>query len=177
MANERYFFTTKPDLIQIITNVEQIIELKYVKTGSHNSNDIKVYDSFKDYENIGIHTSGEHQSQSFLVLDKNEKLSIEEKDTTIGKRYLIDQKMNENSVVFWPGGIYNGEFLICGHMGTIHKTTKSQELFNIFQKVIKKECSKKIGRYYIGNDALKQYGKMRFITINVKQSVEYDVKI
>lgn len=178
MANEIYFFATKEDLLRIIQKVEQNIKLKYVENNSYDSNEIKIFNSLEEYENIGINLSGNHQSQSFLVLEWNDILNIREvKQTSGGMKYCVDQMVNENSIVIWPGGTYKDKYLICGHMGTIHKTLKSKNLFNIFQKAIKKECSKKVARYFIGNEAIKQCEQMRFITMNVNQSEEYDIKI
>lgn len=177
MANEIYFFTTKLDLIKIIQNVEQNIQLKYIETNSYDSSEIKVYDSLEEYENIGINLSGDHQSESFLVLEKNDQLNIREvKQINSGVKYYVDQMENENSIVIWPGGIYKNHYLICGHAGTINKTPESKKILNIFNKNIKKQCNQKIGRYYIGKDAQKLFNQIRFITINVNQSEEYDVK-
>lgn len=178
MANEMYFFTTKDDLINIIQNVEQNIKLKYIGINSYDSSIIKEFNSLKEYENLGINLSGEHQSESFLVLERNEILNIREvKQNNGGVKYYVDQLENENSIVIWPGGAYKDTFLICGHVGTISKSPKSKNILNIYKRNIKKECSKKTGRYYIGNEAIKLFNQMRFITINVNQPEEYDVII
>lgn len=178
MANEIYFFTTKIDLIRIIHNVEQNIKLKYIETNFYDSGEIKVFHLLEEYENFGINLSGDHQSESFLVLERNDLLNIREvKQTNGGVKYYVDQMNNKNSIVIWPGGIYKDQYLICGHAGTINKTPESKNLLNIFKKNIKNECNVKIGRYFIGNDAMKLFKQMRFITINVNQSKEYDVNL
>ncbi len=178
MANEIYFFTTKVDLVQIIQNVEENIKLKYIETNSYDSNIIKTINSLEEYENLGINLSGDHQSESFLVLKWEDPLNIREvKQTNGGVKYYVDQMENENSIIIWPGGVYKNKYLICGHVGTISNTLESKSLLNMFKRNIKKECNKKAGRYFIGNDAMKLFDQIRFITINVNQSEEYDLKL
>jgi len=178
MVSEIYFFTTKTDIIRIIQKVEQKQKLKYIEMGSYDSKDIKILHSMEEYVHIGINLLGDHQSQSFIVLERNDILHIREVEQIKGgMKYCVDQMENMDSIILWTGGTYEEKYLICGHIGTIHKTPKSKELLHIFQKVIKKECSKKVGRYYIGNEAMKQSDKFRFITMNVNQPEEYDINI
>ena len=84
---------------------------------------------------------------------------------------------NEESVLFWPGGIFENKYLICGHVGTVYLNEKSKKILDIIQKIIKKQCETKVGRYYISKEAKKMYNNLRFITININQSKEYDIKI
>ena len=94
-----------------------------------------------------------------------------------GIRYIVDQLKNEKSVFLWPGGIHRNQYLICGHIATIHTGEKSKKIYSMFEKSIKKQCKTKVGRYYVGNEAIKLRNKVRFITININQSEEYDLKI
>lgn len=101
MANEIYFFTTKIDLIRVIHNVEQNIKLKYIETNFYDSGEIKVFHLLEEYENFGINLSGDHQSESFLVLERNDLLNIREvKQTNGGVNYYVDQMDNKNSLLF-----------------------------------------------------------------------------
>lgn len=50
----------------------------------------------------------------------------------------MDQAENPDSIVFWPGGFYNKENLICGHIGTISDTDGSKKIFKCFEKALKK---------------------------------------
>lgn len=178
MAKELYFFLTKEDWFRISANVEQSIQLKYIPAKTYSSNEIKEYVSLKDYEELGINKSGNHQTESFLMLEKDKKLKVREVKQVDGEiMYFVDQSRNEDSVLLWPGGMHMNTYLICGHMGTIHTTEKSKKIFSIFEKAIKKQCKTKVGRYYVGDDAKTICNNVRFITINVNQSKEYDLKI
>lgn len=178
MAKEIFFFLSKKDLVGVLQELEKSLQLKYIIVKSYISNNIKEYKSLVDYEALGVNKSGNHQSESFLVLDKSSKLILKEvmqTDNTI--RYIVSQERNMDSVVFWPSGIYENSYFICGHVGTISSSEMSQKIFTAFQKAIKKKCTTRIGRYYIGEEAKKSYNHMRFITINVNQPKEYDLKI
>lgn len=178
MANEIFFFATKEDLLSIVRNVEQMIHLKYVQAKAYDSKNIKIYESLEDYNEIGINKSGNHQSENFLVLESDDELILREVQQLGGSnKYYVDQMKNQNSVLLWPGGIYEMDYLICGHIGTIHTSTNSKKIFNMYKKYIRLICKKKVGKYYISNNAMNLFNELRFITINVNQSKEYDLKL
>lgn len=178
MGKDLFFFTTRKDLLSIVENVEKSIRLKYIKTGIYDSNAPEQYESLLEYEEFGINKSGDHQSESFLVLEKGDDLIVREVEQAEGGvKYFVDQMINENSVVLWPGGMYDNNYLICGHMGTIKTNNFSKQIFNVFQKYIKQQCKNKVGRYYFSDEVKGLNGRLRLITINVKQSCEYDLKL
>lgn len=178
MSQGRYFFLTKEDLISIMRSVQASEPVYYVETGNFDTNDIRKYDSLEEYEDLGIKKSGEGHTESFLVLRQSDELIIRERQAHDGSmRYLVDQLENQDSIVIWPGGIYGDEYFICGHIGTTGFTETSIKLFKLFEKYIKRQCKTKIGRYYISESAKKMYGDRRFITISIKEKVEYDIKL
>ena len=150
----------------------------YVEAKAYSSKEINEYYSLEEYKDIGINKSGNHVTERFLVVEKDYTVKVREVLQSDDKvMYYVDQKNNENSVVFWPGGVYDNKYLICGHMGTIHLEDKSKLIFDIIQKNIKKKCKTKVGRYYVGEEAKNLYGDMRFITISINQPSEYDLKL
>lgn len=178
MAKEIYFFATSDDLLNIVNDIEQLIEVQYIEAKAYDSKKIIQYSSLKEYESLGTNQSGEHQSESFLVLLKSDNLIVREvQQVGGGNKYFVDQNNNKDTVIFWPGGTYNEEYLICGHMGTLGDSNISKKIFNIFQKCIKKYCKNKVGKYYISEAVKKSCQDMRLITININQPKEYDVKL
>lgn len=176
MSKQIHFFATKEDMLHIIRNIEENMELKYVKLDAYNTKDIKTYNSLAEFEDLGINISGEHLDNGFLVLERDEILNIDTVQLRAGgENYHINQKLNENSITIWLSGIHKNEYLVCGHMGTIHDSSK--KLYDVFRKGIRKQCDKKIDSYFVGKEAIKLYGKLRFITINTNQSEEYDLKL
>lgn len=178
MASEIYFFMTRDDLLHMLTRVEESIGVKYIENTAHYSRDIPILDSLTDYEYLGISRTGDHQSESFFVLEKFEELHPEERLQFDGRmRYLVDQSNHPDSVALWLGGMYRDKFLVCGHMGTISASDKSKRLFNVFRKYIKSQCKYKSGRYCYSENVKEISDGVRLITINAKSPPEYDLKI
>lgn len=178
MSSEIYFFMTRDDLLHMLTRVEESIKVKYIENAAYYSKDIPIYDSLTDYEYLGISKTGDHQSDSFLVLEKSEELHPEERLQSDGKtRYLVDQSNHPDSAALWLGGMYQDKFLVCGHMGTISGSDTSKRIFNTFRKCIKAQCKYKKGRYYFSDNVKEISDKVRLITISVKSPPEYDLKI
>lgn len=177
MSKEIFFFATGSDLIPGIMIIESLRELKYIKCGVYDNRDVKAYNSLLDYENFGLNISGNHQSESFLVLDRATELYIREvPQARGGLKYFVDQEVNKESIIIWPGGMFGNVFLVCGHIATIADNPLSQSLYGFFSKNIVKGFSK-VNRYFIGPEALQLKKKIRFITMNVKQSSGYDLKL
>lgn len=178
MSKECFFFMTKEDLLTIFQEIEKNTLLKYIYGGIYNSNTVEEYQSIKDYKNLGVNVSGNHQSERLLIMEKDDSLIIREVLQETGDfKYFVDEMKNNNAISFWPGGTYNEKFIICGHVSTINQTSNSIKLVNTIIKQIKKQSKANVGRYYVGANAMDLYNTVRFITMNVNQSEEYDLKI
>ncbi|GLC31552.1 hypothetical protein [Clostridium omnivorum] len=177
MPKEKNFFATKADLINGLDAFEQLRPVKYVKCGVSDTKEILIYETIDEFINLGKNSTGDHQSESYLVLDYNVDLNLRQIKQMDGSvKYFVDQLMNKSSVVFWPGGIYDETYLICGHVATISDDPISLDLFKHFSMAITKGFEK-VGRYYIGLEARKLSLKRRLITMNINQPVEYDLKL
>jgi hypothetical protein len=91
-------------------------------------------------------------------------------------RYDVSQKLNADSIVFSPGGIYNGErVLICGHIGTISASAIAQDLYKTFVKATTKDFEK-IGSYRVGPEAARLMDAgYRMVTIGMGSPRAYDL--
>lgn len=178
MISSINFCLTKVDLLEVIRNVEQSLPIKYVQTEIYLSEEVNQYFHLEEYDFLGVSQSGAViNGDSFLVLEKNSTLSVRcVLQNKGGKHYFVDQLENKDSVILRPGGIYQETYLICGQVGTISKSAVSQKIMRAFQKGIKAQCHKKVGRYYIGNNAATLYGQKRFITIDINEAKEYDLE-
>jgi len=177
MSNEIFFFATKSDMLNRLKEIELVKKIKYTKCGGYDSPNYIEFDSIDKFMNFGINTTGNHQSESYLVQDASIPVVAREiKQSSGGVKYFIDQMVNQTSIVLWPSGIYNEDYLICGHIATISDEKTSLEFYKLFTKAFVKGY-KKVGRYYIGPEAFTLSTKMRFITMNVNQPLEYDLKV
>lgn len=121
-------------------------------------------------------------SRSALPLDKT--LTLLEHTTTLktppqqlGTAYFLSQKLNPDSIVFSPGGVYKDQpAMIAGHIGTISQSSNALTLYKGFVRAITKGFEK-IGSYYVGPEAVRlmQQG-YRMVTISIGSPVLYDLK-
>lgn len=160
MSMETFFFATRSDVFKGLKEIELAWKIKYIKRRAYDSQDYMICDSIDNFDNFGINTSGDHQSESYLVLDNSiPAIAREVKQSTGGVKYFIDQMENKSSIVFWPGGLYETDYLICGHIATLSDDKASQELYKYFTKIFIKGY-KKIGRYYVGIEAIEMAKKL-----------------
>ncbi len=170
------FFATKNDLHRILKPFEQKHPIKYVECGMYSSKNYPVHNSVDDLRNLGISASGDHNDSSFLIVDSDVEVVLREVRQLLGKKYYVDQKVNHNSIVFWPGGLYGPDYLIHGRIATIHDNEISNDLYKSFAKGFIKGF-KKYHSFYIGPEALELSGKVRLITMTINEPPEYDFKI
>jgi hypothetical protein len=176
MKAETFFFATRTDMATNLKRIEKSRPIKYVKCGGYDSQNYILYNSVDDFANLGINVTGDHQTESYLVLDADVDVnSYAVKQDEGGVRYFVNQKENDDSIVFWPGGFYGNDYLICGHISTVYNN-RSFELYKYFSSRFVKDF-KKINRYYVSKEVFGVSPKVRLITININQPKEYDFKI
>lgn len=178
MGSEVFFFATKADLQYILQAVEAEFDTQYFKCGIFSSVEgIKQFDSMLDYADLGINKSGNHQSPSFLLMDKADTMVPERHIFSSGTKFSVSQFGNPYSVDVWPGGIYHDAYLMHGHVATIHMNEKTKRMMNAFRKAVRKRSVAKKNRYYVCEDGMDLYGKMPFITIEAGENPGCDLKL
>jgi hypothetical protein len=176
---ELFFFATKEDLKNTLQKVQEKVKIKYIKKGIYNSpNEVIEYRSISELSGFGVNMSGDHSTDSFLVMYEEDKVTIEKvAQHEGGYKFFVDQGSNVDSIELWPGGLYDDSFLISGEIATISNSEKSKILFKTFSNLIKKNYQKISGsRYYVSSGIDDIKNKIRLITMTVKQPIEYDLK-
>ena len=77
MAKEFRFFTLKEDLLEILSDIEEIKKVKYVKNGAYDKKEYVIYKSIAEFEDLGINRSGDHNSPLYLVLNLSDPIISE----------------------------------------------------------------------------------------------------
>lgn len=141
MSKEMFFFATRTDMLKNLEETEKIRKIKYIKCGAHSTRDY--VNSIERFDNFGINTNGNHQNESYLEIDDSQiAIAREVKQSAGGVKYFIDQMENKTSIVFWPSGLYQSNYLICGHVATIWEDEKSRELYKLFSRNLTKGYKK-----------------------------------
>lgn len=120
-------------------------------------------------------------SHSALFLDKAldllERGITPETPAQAGIAYFLSQKLNPDSLVFSPGGVYKDQpAMIAGHIGTISQSSNALSLYKGFVKAMIKGFEK-IGSYYVGPEAARLMAQgFRMVTISLGSPAIYDLK-
>lgn len=176
---ELFFFATKEDLKNTLQKIQDKVKIKYIKKGIYNSpNDVIEYRSISELSEFGVNISGDHSTDSFLVIYEDVKTIIEKvAQHEGGYKFFVDQGSNVDSIELWPGGLYSDSFLISGGIATISNSQKSKILYKTFSDLIKKNYQKISGsRYYVSQGVDDIKSKVRLITMNINQPIDYDLK-
>lgn len=177
MSRQMRFFMTKEDLLILSDELESKIDIAFYHRMNIKTVEGRRFNSIRELPDLGINKCGSHHVESFLVLPEQKDVVIEEfpqKDGNI--HYAIDQKMNEDSIIFWPGGFYGDSYLIHGNIGTISNTEVSEKIYNYFYRAIRKICKKQIDSFWYSEN-VRKLEKVRLITISIRENPAYDIKI
>lgn len=175
MGRQIFFFTTPKDITNILSEISKDIPLQLARTGTFTKKEIEERTYVKILASLGVNISGEHQIESYLLMKDTDDIMVREKTILNGeKKYFIDQRENEQSVVLWPGGLYFNEAIVCGHIASIYQNEFEKNFFRTARKAFKKYCLT-FEKYYIGKDAYSLKGKIRFVTMNINEPKEYDL--
>lgn len=66
--------------------------------------------------------------------------------------FVLDQRLNDDIIFFWPGGRWKREAIIEGSFSTISRSEASQRLFRAARRSLAKTFAK-FGRHYVGKEA------------------------
>ena len=175
MTRRFFFFATKKDLLEILTEMEKTTNVQYIKDERYNNPDFIIHKSITEFEDLGISKYGEHGSPMYLVMDPTETIVSEKKQFSTGEIvYHVYPVNNKHSLIFSPGGFYGSELLVHGEVATMnYEDKKTEELYKTFKKAFSKKC-KKIHNWYFGKEALSVAKDVRLITVGKNQPKSND---
>jgi hypothetical protein len=173
-SKQLMFFTVLDDIEHILQNIESCIEVRYFKTGLHDSN--QFCNALTKIPNQGAAISGDwNRVDCYLVMKAGQKLNIREVPQRTGEtKYTVDQMANPKSIELKLGGIYRDNIIVAGRIATISEDNDSSELYKLFTSKIKREF-RKIGSFYVGRSAEEKLRLGWRLVTNDKSPVEYDL--
>jgi hypothetical protein len=182
-----HFHATKRDLESLLTAVESQRPLKYTQAGMFDSAEIPTYTSCLAIASLGCAPSGESIGEPFwLITDADATVSIK----TVpqhrgGVRYGVDPGLKPESVVLWPGGVFeghikwrggefNGGAVIDGQIATAMFNPTSMELMNLFAREAKRQF-KRIKSFFVGPQAEQLFDAGYRLAHSIKSPRECDL--
>ena len=168
MVKRINFFATKNDMFSVLSEMEEQLPfgIKYIQCGKTDSIS---YSTVKDIPGLGT-LREKHNEISYLIM----RCDDEAVRNKFGQVYPGE---NGQSLVFDPSGISEDETgLIHGMFATVEDNEISDVLYKALRKSLNAEF-RKVRGWYIGKEAGRLYGKLRFICIGLSEPELYDFKI
>ncbi len=177
-----HFFALREDLLALLELVESKGPLKYALTGNFAKDELKagvsVFDAGAKIPNLGK-AAGDSSTicDAYLVCDGETPINLRHLDAVDDSgRVCLDQLAITDSVVFLPGGAWDGSVVIQGHVGTASDSQLSQALMKRFQAAIKKSFTK-VKAFYVGPNAMTRLEKGERLTNSARSPREYDLAL
>lgn len=196
MSKICYFFATRDDLLGVSEDIESSRPLRYTRFDHVTKLPPESFASAADIPHLGIAT---HPSagggDTYLVCDREmtvkprplrtvtiadlERASDTEKKRLMPvlgvERFAIDQLFNPDTITFDAGGIWKGNILLNGSIGSASDSKISLELMKRFISTIKSKF-KKVRAFYVGPQAMDLLKKGARLTISEDSPTNYDLK-
>jgi hypothetical protein len=172
------FFAIDSDILSVLNEVEEGMDLQYVKTGLFSSPPTEHFDTGVNLPRLGMATSDSAtNSESFLVTERG--TSIHPRSIRLqngGINFCIDQLNNPDTIVFTPAGRWESVAVLYGTFGTASDSDASLKLMKAFERAIKKNF-KKIKAFWVGPNALLQLQKGGRLTIAIQSPKVFDLSL
>jgi hypothetical protein len=176
--NQLLFYATKQDLAPLLSSLEVQQDLQYTLTGLFDVNQPQTYFSYADIPNFG---QASHPNAianpTYLVSPRGTTLRTQAVPQKAGGVcFAISQQLNDDTIIFSPGGWYGSDVILYGRTGTISNSVTSKNLYNFFAKPFR-ERFEKVQEFYVGPEALNR-GKVGVrLTIGASSPVEFELRI
>lgn len=147
-------FATKVDLEELLRGIESQRQLQYVRAGLFAAPLVHRLATLIDI-NLGVAVKGDSNSEvRYLVTKPGETINVEPvPQYGGGTKYSIgSQRLNPKTMVFRPGGVFEGNCIISGDASTISDDPVSLEIFGLFSREIKRRLSR-IRSFWVGKEA------------------------
>jgi hypothetical protein len=178
MKRELSFFATYRDMTLFLELLEEKEQLAYTLSGLFDSPNFSTFRGYTEIPNLGVSASGNRNlDPSYLVSHKGETINLRPvSQRRGGEKFAVDQLVNQTSIVFHPSGLYGGNCLITGQVGTISENPSSIKLYKDFATTIQSRFNK-IKSYFVGEEAACLLSNGGRLTSNIKSPLDYDLKL
>lgn len=189
---QTHIFATRTDLEPGLRLIESLRPLKYValfrySTNTrgefivvpHRSPNFQEYDSLLVVPSLGSNRTADHNTgDQYLVTNADTDTRFESVLQRKGDiHYFVATHNLSPFCTFQPGGRYQEQYLICGHISGTSDNPESFVLYKEFTKAVTKGFHK-IGSYRVGPEAKRLMNEgVRMITISTNSPPECDLRI
>ncbi len=172
------FFATGSDLLPAVEAFEANNAVQYLLQGMFDEALTEQCHSAASIPNLGIAAFGHRDAEkTYLVIDRTALATFREVPQRRGQsRYSLDLMTNPTGFSFRPSGMFTGQFVIDGYIGTATGNPVSSELCKALAREIRKRFTK-IRDYYVGPEALRLMEGGWRLTFSTQTPKEFDLKL
>ena len=177
-----HFFALREDILALLNLVEDKGPLNYTLTGNflieETKNGISTFDCAVEIPHLGI-AAGNASTlcEAYLVTERDTPVELRHlKMANNPERICVDQLANADSVILLPGGSWNHNVVIQGHIGTASESESSQVIMRRFQAALKKLFAK-VKVFHVGPSAMLCLQEGGRLTNSTRSPREYDLAL
>jgi hypothetical protein len=175
-ANRINFYATAADVGELLRLVEIACRVSYTLMQNSVVDDQMTYKCWREIPNLGVATKASSANcDQFLILKEGYAIKVRE---IIGgrkeHRYLVDQLLNEESVTFNAGGLWNDDVILMGWVASTYGGQVSRELLGYFSSAFRRHF-RKVRGVWVGPEADKVWKSGSRLTINAFAAHEFDL--
>ena len=172
------FYATARDLSGALSSLEAQKDLQYTLAGLFDSKELQTYLSYRDIPDLGrAFNRSAVANRRYLVSLQGTALRIREvPQNKGGVLFAVDLSLNEDSIVFSPGGRYRNDVMLYGMIGTLSPppSAASKNLYTFVAKGFRKDF-KKVREYFVGPEALDLMASGVRLTLDAMTPPEFDL--
>lgn len=159
------FFATENDLTALARAVSSQRPLSFVVAGLADEPTTTILHDFDNHAPFA----------TYLVCDVGATVRVRRvPQRGCADKYAVDQLRNPHTVSLQTGGMLGESRLTAGQVGTTTTDPTSEEIYALFEKLIREEFEK-IKSYYVGREAVRLMDKGVRLTATSKSPVSYDL--
>jgi hypothetical protein len=175
--NQLMFYATAMDLGPMLSSLEAQQKLQYTLTGLFKANRLLIYPSYSDIPDFGraLHPTAV-ANPSYLISERGTVLRTREVHQKAGGIcFAVDQKSNEDTVVFCPAGRYGSDVILYGMVGTVSNSARSKDLYDFIAMPFL-QTFEKVQEFLVGPEALALWKAGVRLTTGASTPREFDLK-
>lgn len=172
------FYATAADLRPLLSLLETQKNLQYTLTGLFDTSTPQTYRSYVDIPDFGtaLHPTS-IANPEYLVSPQGATVRIRDvPQRRGGVFYAIDQLLNQDTIVFGPGGRYQRDIMLYGRIGTVSDSPMSKGLYHFFTRPFR-ERFKRADEFFLGPEALDFARRGGRLALSASTPAEYDLKV
>lgn len=170
-------YATAGDLTPVLSLLEGQKKLQYTPTHHVVTDRAQIYLSYADIPDFGLtYDPTAVMNPAYLVALQGTAVQVESTPLrTGGINFSIGQRLNEDTVVLRPGGLYGRDVLLYGSIGTVSESEASLSLYDFMVEPYLARFAP-VREFFLGPEAFDLWKSGARLTISANSPIDFDLK-